>query len=124
MRLIKNLYEYMIKIYIVHSIPGRLRLTIPSMLEIPEAWQVDSFTITELIEAIPGVKEASYSYVTGSALILYDPNRIDDKKIIKYLKNMIRIVGAHRTQLEKTKVEELGEAVQKMKEIIKLEMSL
>ena len=124
MRIIENLYEYMIKIYIVHSIPGRLRLTIPSMLEIPKAWQVDSSTITELIEAIPGVKEASYSYVTGRALILYDPNKIDDKRIIKYLKNMIRIVGAHRAQLEKTKVEELGEAVQKMKEIIKLEMSL
>lgn len=124
MTLIANLYDYMIKIYVVHSIPGRLRLTIPSMKEIPKAWQVDSLTVTELIEAIPGVKTASYSYLTGSALILYDADRLDEKRIVKYLKNMVRIVGAHRTQLAKTKVEELEEAIHKMREIIKLEMSL
>lgn len=124
MTLFENLYEYMIKIYIVHSIPERLRLSIPLMKEIPKAWQIDTFTVTELIEAIPGVKEASYSYLTGSALILYDANKSDERKIIKSLKNMLRIVGAHRTQLARTKVEELEEAVLKMKEIIKLEMSL
>lgn len=124
MTIFENLYDYMIKINIIHSIPGRLRLTIPSLQEIPKAWQVNSFTITDLIEAIPGVNEASYSYVTGSALILYDANQIDAKKIVKYLKNMIRIVGAHKTQLANTEVEDSIEVVQKMKEIIKLEMSL
>lgn len=124
MNLLENLYERMIKINIVHSISGRLRLNIPSMKEIPKAWQVDSFAVTQLIEAIPGVKEATYSYVTGSAIILYDPNRIDEEKIIKSLKSMIRIVGAHKTQLENTKIEELDETVRKMKEVIKLEMCL
>ena len=124
MTLLDNLYERLIKITIVHSISGRLRLNIPSMKEIPKAWQVDSLAVTQLIEAIPGVKEAAYSYVTGSAVILYDPNLIDEKKIIKSLKAMIRIVGTHKTQLENTKLEELDETVRKMKDVIKLEMCL
>ena len=36
MTLLGNLYDYMIKINIIHSIPGRLRLTIPSLQEIPK----------------------------------------------------------------------------------------
>jgi len=124
MTLIANLYDYLIKIHIVHSIPGRLRLAIPAMKEIPKAWQVDSLAVTELIEAIPGVKAASYNYLTGSALITYDAARLNEKQIITYLKKMLRIVAAHRSQLTQTKVEELDEAVYKMREIIKFEMSL
>ncbi|SDG46204.1 HMA2 domain-containing protein [Desulfosporosinus hippei] len=124
MILIENLYDYLIKIHVVHSLPGRLRLAIPSIREIPKAWQVDTFSVVELIEAIPGVNEATYSYVSGSAVILYDANIINEKKIIKHLKTMIRIVGAHRNQLEKTKVDQLGITVEKMKEVIKREMCL
>lgn len=124
MTLIANLYDYLIKIHIVHSIPGRLRLAIPALKEIPKAWQVDSLAVTELIEAIPGIKAASYNYLTGSVLITYDADRLNEKEIVKYLKKMVRIVAAHKTQLARTKVEELEEAVSKMREIIQLEMSL
>lgn len=124
MDLFGSLYGALFKVSIVHSISGRLRLSIPTLKKIPKEWQVESSNITDVFQTIKGVKEVNYNYISGSALVIYDVNITDEKTIVNNFKQIAKIVFSHKKQLENTQVNELEETVERMKGLVKLEMGL
>ena len=63
----------MAKLKIVHQVPGRIRMKIPSAKGNPE--QLQSYK--EVLSLLPGVEDIELNPVTGSIILKYDPDRHD-----------------------------------------------
>jgi hypothetical protein len=59
---------------VVHRIPGRLRVRVPSA--------ADGAQLRDVVAALPGVSSATWSPLTRGLLVLYDPERADDTTIV------------------------------------------
>ena len=87
-KLLKKTYHLFNQVRVVHSIPGRLRLLIPNLSDIPETLRKKyEDRVTELILSKKGIKSIEYSYRTNKVLIYYDI-----KYILEEIENDIDIL--------------------------------
>ena len=80
----------MIQYRIVHHVPGRIRIEVPSMKGL-------SIKVLERLSNMPipcGIKDIRPNPLTGSLLIKYDPGRIN---IVTYLQAMASSGEIHDT---------------------------
>ncbi|WBW95035.1 HMA2 domain-containing protein [Oceanirhabdus sp. W0125-5] len=115
--------DFAIKIKVIHSIPGRLRINAPAIKQIPKEWQIQDENITSVFLVIKGVKEVSFSYLTGNVVIKYDPQITNEKKILKAVRRIIQIVISYRKEIENITIDELKDEIARMALIVKDEMS-
>lgn len=59
------------KLKIVHQVPGRIRMKIPSAKGNPDQLE----TYKQVLSAIPGVESIEVNPVTGSIVLVYDPDK-------------------------------------------------
>lgn len=78
-------YTKLIKIRIVHSIPGRVRVSIPYLTRVPEPYRKLDKLVYALIQLKKGINSVEASYITGNVLIKYDKEILDDKAILEWL---------------------------------------
>ncbi len=69
--------------YLVHKIPGRVRLKVPTIRYSPGGAPV----VQDLLESLPGVEKALCNPVTGSVVVYYEENKISAEKIVQALKD-------------------------------------
>lgn len=119
----EKVLDFAIKVKVVHSIPGRLRVNAPDIKKIPKEWQVEDENLTSVFLVIKGVKSVSFSYLTGNVLFTYDPEVTDEKKILKAVRRIIQIVISYRKEFENTTLDQLKDEIERMAHIIKNEMS-
>ena len=80
------------KFKVVHSIQGRIRLKINNASKIPkEAAMYDKYVI-EGIKILDGIDNIEFNYMTGSVLITYNPNKLSEKIVIKWINHVLNIV--------------------------------
>ncbi len=80
------------KFKVVHSIPGRIRLKINNASKIPkEAAMYDKYVI-EGIKILDGIDNIEFNYMTGSVLITYNPNKLCEEIVIKWINHVLNIV--------------------------------
>ena len=80
---IKNhIIKHFIKFKVVHSIPGRIRVKINNASKIPkEATMYDKYVI-EGIKILDGIDNIEFNYITGSVIITYNPDKLNEKIVI------------------------------------------
>ena len=79
------------KFKVVHSIPGRIRLKINNASKIPkEAAMYDKYVI-EGIKILDGIDNIEFNYMTGSVLITYNPNKLSEEIVIKWINHVLNI---------------------------------
>ncbi len=103
------LFNMHVRVKVVHSIPGRLRLHVPFAKKIPSEWRIDDVYF-DVFKCIHGVTEFEFNYITSNALVKYDPNITDEKHIIDNLKAMTKLANKHRQKLSTYTLEEKEEA--------------
>lgn len=69
--------------YYVHSVPGRLRIKIPSVKDVPGTTQ----QVRQIIENIKGVEDLSINPITGSVVVRYDADHLRAGNILETLKH-------------------------------------
>lgn len=67
--------------YYVHSVPGRLRIKIPSLKKNPQTAR----ELTRLLNNLSGIRSVEVSTVTGSVVIRHDPEVLNGNAIISLL---------------------------------------
>ena len=86
--IIKNFTKFKVE----HSIPGRIRLKINNASKIPkEAAMYDKYVI-EGIKILDGIDNIEFNYMTGSVLITYNPNKLSEEIVIKWINHVLNIV--------------------------------
>ena len=74
---------------IAHRLPGRIRIYLPVLERLPEDWQMFLKPSTELIRMRKGINTAEIQPITGSLLIDYDPEEMDEAGILTWLETLV-----------------------------------
>ena len=106
--LFKATYLMFNQIKVVHSIPGRLRLSVPNLSKIPEELKKYDYRVTELILSKKGIKSIEYSYVTNKILLYYDVKLISEKQILDWLNKVWKTMINHSELYENKSLKEIG----------------
>ncbi|SDY74651.1 HMA2 domain-containing protein [Tindallia californiensis] len=93
------LFNILLRFRVVHSIPGRLRIHIPKASKIPAEWKPAEADL-DFFRQINGIHDVSFSYVTGNALIHYDPSIITEEEILSTFKGISKLLIQHRQEIK------------------------
>jgi hypothetical protein len=74
----------------VHRLPGRIRIHIPILEKLPGDWLTYSELTAELIKMRNGIEDVKIQPVTGSLLIRYEPDQIEEADILTWLKTLVK----------------------------------
>jgi hypothetical protein len=74
---------------VVHRLPGRIRIHIPLLEKLPDDWQAYLEPASELIRMKKGIDTAEIQPCTGSLLIGYDSEAMDEAAILKWLETLV-----------------------------------
>ena len=67
--------------YYVHKVPGRVRVRIPQLRNHPQRTQ----RVCRLLESQDGIETISANALTGSVVVRFDTDRLDDAQILDLL---------------------------------------
>ena len=116
--LLKTTFFYFNKIKVVHSIPGRIRLSVPGLNNVPEYMRKYEHYTTSLIKIEEGIKDISYSYITGKVLLTYDKNVTNEQKILDWINFIWKKVIDNEDVYNKMQPEEIEKNLDKLYEML------
>lgn len=90
--ILKKTYLMFNKVKVLHSIPGRIRLFIPSLDQVPEQMKKYEDYTTAILKLKDGIKKIEYSYLTSKILIEYDKEKLAEKDIVDWLNKIWKII--------------------------------
>lgn len=116
------LFNMHVKFKIIHSIPGRLRIHVPSAKKIPEIWYFENKHF-ELFRCIPGILNIDFNYLTSNALIKYDPKRTNENDIILNIKQLTQLAHKYKNKLSSFDIDNKDDIHKFFSEIINSEFN-
>ena len=120
--LLKKTYLMFNKVKIVHSIPGRVRLLIPSLDKFPEQMKKYESYITGIIKLKTGINNIEYSYLTSKVLIEYDITKLNEEDIVNWLNKIWEIIVNNEEVYHGMSVDEVEKNVKKFYNMLKNEL--
>ena len=120
--ILKKTYLTFNKVKVVHSIPGRIRLLIPSLDKFPEQMKKYEHYITAIIKLKDGIKSVEYSYLTSKILIEYDKMKLKEQDIVEWLNKIWKIIVDNENVYQGMSVDDVEKNVKKFYEMLKSEL--
>ena len=120
--ILKKTYLMFNKIKVVHSIPGRIRLLIPSLDKFPEQMKKYEHYITAIIKLKNGIKSVEYSYLTSKVLIEYDKDKLKEQDIVDWLNKIWKIIVDNEDVYQGMSVNDVDKNVKRFFEMLKSEL--
>lgn len=120
--LLKKTYLMFNKVKVVHSIPGRIRLFIPSLDQFPEQMKKYENYITAIIKLKAGINNIEYSYTTSKILVEYDKTKLKEADIVNWLNKIWKIIVDNEDVYHGMSMDEVEKNVKKFYEMLKNEL--
>ena len=116
--LLKTAFVYFAKVKVVHSIPGRLRLQIPGLNNVPNEMKAYEHYVVDIIKLEEGIKEVNFSYITGKILLTYDPEKTNEKRIVSWLDLIWKKIIENERVYAKLSLDEIKNNLDKFYELL------
>lgn len=107
------------QIKVVHSIPGRLRLFVPNLSNVPEELKKYDDEVKKFILSKKGIKSIEYSYITNKILLYYDPNLISEKEILEWMNKVWKTVINHPELYQNKSLKKIEDNLEVFYDLIK-----
>ncbi len=120
--LLKKTYLMFNKVKVVHSIPGRIRLFIPSLDQFPEQMKKYENYITAIIKLKAGINNIEYSYTTSKILVEYNKTKLKEEDIVNWLNKIWKIIVDNEDVYHGMSMDEVEKNVKKFYEMLKNEL--
>ena len=120
--ILKQTYLMFNKVKVVHSIPGRIRLLIPSLDKFPEQMKKHEHYITTSIKLKNGIKSVEFSYLTSKILIEYDKMKLKEQDIVDWLNKIWKIIVDNEDVYQGMSVDDVEKNVKRFFEMLKGEL--
>ena len=120
--ILKKTYLMFNKVKVVHSIPGRIRLFVPSLDKFPEQMKKYEHYITAIIKLKDGIKSVEYSYLTSKILIEYDKTKLNEQNIVDWLNKIWKIIVDNEEVYQGMSVDDVDKNVKRFFEMLKSEL--
>ncbi len=101
---------------VIHSIPGRVRISVPVLKKIPAHLQPQSWEHS-LIK-VAGITSASCNYTSGNLLIHFDPETTSQQKILFWLNNVSKKLFANRHKMQNLTSEQVSQLLLRIQEFV------
>ena len=121
-KILKKTYHLFNQVRVVHSIPGRIRLLIPSLDKFPEQMKKHEHYITAIIKLKNGIKSVEYSYLTSKVLIEYDKDKLKEQDIVDWLNKIWKIIVDNEDVYQGMSVDDVDKNVKRFFEMLKSEL--
>ncbi len=116
------IFKVLLRFKVVHSIPGRIRIHIPMSQKIPLEWK-QSLENLDRLKTLEGIREVSFSMVTGNALIHYDSQKVTEEEIIDTLRQIAGVLKTHRRELSRRADQDQHQALEYLLNLLKVHIS-
>lgn len=116
--LLKTAFVYFSKVKVVHSIPGRLRLQIPGLNNVPSEMKAYEHYVVDIIKLEEGIKDVNFSYITGKILVTYDPEKTNEKRIVSWLDLIWKKIVENERVYSKLSLDEIKNNLDKFYELL------
>lgn len=120
--ILKQTYLMFNKVKVAHSIPGRIRLLIPSLDKFPEQMKKHEHYITTIIKLKNGIKSVEFSYLTSKILIEYDKMKLKEQDIVDWLNKIWKIIVDNEDVYQGMSVDDVEKNVKRFFEMLKGEL--
>ena len=120
--ILKQTYLMFNKVKVVHSIPGRIGLLIPSLDKFPEQMKKHEHYITTIIKLKNGIKSVEFSYLTSKILIEYDKMKLKEQDIVDWLNKIWKIIVDNEDVYQGMSVDDVEKNVKRFFEMLKSEL--
>lgn len=120
--ILKQTYLMFNKVKVVHSIPGRVRLLIPSLDKFPEQMKKHEHYITTIIKLKNGIKSVEFSYLTSKILIEYNKMKLKEQDIVDWLNKIWKIIVDNEDVYQGMSVDDAEKNVKRFFEMLKGEL--
>lgn len=120
--ILKKTYLIFNKVKVVHSIPGRIRLLIPSLDKFPEQMKKHEHYITSIIKLKNGIKSIDYSYLTSKVLIEYDKEKLKEQDIVDWLNKIWKIIVDNEDVYQGMSVDDVEKNIKRFYKMLKSEL--
>ena len=120
--ILKQTYLMFNKVKVVHSIPGRIRLLIPSLDKFPEQMKKHEHYLTTIIKLKNGIKSVEFSYLTSKILIEYDKMKLKEQDIVDWLNKIWKIIVDNEDVYQGMSVDDVEKNVKRFFEMLKGEL--
>lgn len=107
------------QIKVVHSIPGRLRLFVPNLSNVPKELKKYDDEVKKFVLSKKGIKSVEYSYITNKILLYYDPNLISEKEILEWMNKVWKTVINHPELYQNKSLKEIEDNLEVFYDLIK-----
>ncbi|SHE90447.1 HMA2 domain-containing protein [Clostridium fallax] len=84
--------KHFAKVKVIHKIPGRIRLKVPTSVNIPEEFRHYDKFVVKGIKILDGIEDVTFNYVIGTILVNYDTNKVYEEKVLKWINTVIDVV--------------------------------
>lgn len=92
---------------VMHSLPGRLRVHIPILKNVPHQWRAIANSLPQFLKLIPGVDSVSCNLVSGNVLVRFDQRLLDEHQLCAYLQRGGELLLQQRSKLQRVTPQEL-----------------
>lgn len=116
MKAIEDALFFLAKPRVVHAVPGRLRLQVPSLKRWGREYDEVVRLTARLLATPEDIHEVSPCAATGNVLIRYDAERLSEDEVKAFLDSLFRIVMAHREDFLKVRTENLTDIETQLRE--------
>lgn len=120
--ILKKTYLMFNKVKVVHSIPGRIRLFIPSLNNVPEQMKKYESYINSILKLKKGINNIEYSYITSKILIEYDKEILTQEEIVKWLNKIWKIIVDNEDVYYGMNIDEIEKNVKNFYQMLKNEL--
>lgn len=120
--ILKKTYLIFNKVKVLHSIPGRIRLFIPSLDNIPEQMKKYERYISSILKLKKGINNIEYSYITSKILIEYDKETLNEEEIVKWLNKIWKIIVDNENLYYGMNIDEIEKNINNFYQMLKKEL--
>lgn len=120
--ILKKTYLMFNKVKVLHSIPGRIRLFIPSLNNVPEQMKKYERYISSILKLKKGINNIEYSYITSKILIEYDKEVLNEEEIVKWLNKIWKIIVDNESLYYGMTVDEVEKNINNFYQMLKKEL--
>lgn len=118
----QTLFNLIFKIQVIHSLPGRLRISLPQIKNLSQHFRQEEEIINSIFLALPGIENIVVSYLAGTALINYNPNVTNEKKILAYLKKILSIIYRNQKDFTNLSLTDVKKEIKRIINIVQQEV--
>ncbi len=84
----KSIGNYLLGPKVIHRIPGRLRVSVPAIKDMPEQFNGMANRLMDKVRFGNGIKTVDLNFISGNVLIHYHVNQTDEERVMRWLNDL------------------------------------